>query len=201
MQRRLISAIVKASGACLAIALLCVPVAANAQATQRTDPLQTDVLRDYEILIGAWRPDPAALPDGLRQWRAENNISENWVEFSWGPEQQWMHFGDWQRKDDANRHTGAGLVAYDPAGDRVMFTEHGIRGASVLGTLDRVSPTEIVRDIVVARTDRQWRQIDRWVWNAGDDACFDWSITYINGENRTEQPATRWCRMEEIPAD
>lgn len=201
MRSTVISAILRISCACLALALLCLPIAANAQQTQRTDPLQTDILLGYEVLIGAWRPDPAALPDGLRQWRAENNISENWVEFSWGPEQQWMRFGDWQRKDGVNRHAGAGLVAYDPAGHRVMFTEHSIRGASVIGTLARVSPTEIVRDIVISRTDRSWRQIDRWVWTDGDDRCFNWSISYINGANRTEQPATRWCRMAAMPPD
>lgn len=188
--------------ACLAIALLGVPVAATAQESQaETDPLQTDILRAYEVLIGAWRPDPASLPDGLRQWRAESRISENWVEFSWGADRQWMEFGDWQRKNDANRHAGAGLIAYDPAGHRVMFTEHSIRGASVLGFIERISPTEIIRDIVISRTDRGWRQIDRWVWNQEDDSCFDWSITYISGDRRNEQPATRWCRVAPAPTD
>lgn len=189
-------------GLCLAIALFSAPVAAKAQeADANADPLQTDILQSYEVLIGTWRPDPTSLPDALRRWRTENNISENWVEFSWGADRQWIRFGDWQRKAGADRHAGEGLVAYDPAGHRVMFTEHSIRGAAIVGTLERISPTEIVRDIVISRTDGDWRQIDRWVWIAGDQTCFDWSITYVNRSTRNEQPPTRWCRMTAAPAD
>jgi len=196
MQDAMRSVFSSARSACLAVVLLGTPVAAISQdASAAVDPLQTDILQAYGVLVGAWRPDPASLSDVLRRWRSENNISENWVEFAWGADRQWMLFGDWQRKDGANRHAGAGLVAYDPASHRVMFTEHSIRGASIVGTLERISPTEIVRDIVVSRTDRDWRQIDRWVWKAGNETCFDWFTTYVNGDTRSEQPPSRWCRM------
>jgi hypothetical protein len=174
-------------------------LAGTAQAQQNgeaVDPLQTEELEAYAVLIGRWHPDPDSLSDGVRQWREENGISDNWIEFGWGSERQWMRFGDWQRRNGEDRHAGAGLVAYDPARLTVMFTEHSIRGASVVGTLERVSPTEIVRDIVVTRTDTRWRQIDRWVWTAEEDeACFEWTATYINAQGRNEGPANRWCRM------
>lgn len=162
-----------------------------------SDPLQTDQLEGYAILIGKWHPNPASLSKGFKQWRKDNDISDNWIEFAWGSDHQWMLFGDWQRKAGKDRHTGAGLIAYDPAGLRIAFTEHGIRGAMVSGSLERVSPTEIIRDIVVSRTDRSWRQIDRWVWSSDNKDCFDWMTTFINAEGRNESESNRWCRMPE----
>lgn len=161
------------------------------------EPLQTDNLEEFEILIGKWHPDPTSLSKGFKQWRNDNGITDNWIEFGWGSDHQWMLFGDWQRKADKDRHTGAGLIAYDPAEYRIVFTEHGIRGAMVAGTLERVSPTEIVRDIVVTRTDTSWRQIDRWVWSSNNNDCFDWTTTNINAQGRNAGESNRWCRMPE----
>ncbi|MGB5723058.1 MAG: hypothetical protein WBM39_01480 [Parasphingorhabdus sp.] len=158
------------------------------------DPLQTEILEKYGILAGQWHPDPASLPEAEKKWRTENNVTDNWIEFSWGSDHQWMVFGDWQMKDGETKHSGAGLVAYDPSGHRVLFTEHGIRGASVLGTLSKPSENEIVRDIVVTRTDKSWRQIDRWIWDGKDPQCFIWSATYITGDKHSEGTSKKWCR-------
>lgn len=165
------------------------------QNDDKPDPLQTDKLEEFAILIGKWHPDPNSLSGGFKQWRKDNGITDNWIEFAWGSDHQWMLFGDWQRKANKDRHTGAGLIAYDPAGYRIVFTEHGIRGAMVAGTLERVSPTEIVRDIVVTRTDTSWRQVDRWVWSVDTNDCFDWTTTYINAQGQNTGETNRWCRM------
>src|SRR5690606_38999783 len=145
---------------------------------------------------GKWHPDPTSLSKGLKQWRNDNGIADNWIEFSWGSDRQWMRFGDWQRKAGKDLHTGTGLVAYNPAVHRIVFTDHGIRGAMVAGTLERISPTEIVRDIVVSRTDTSWRQIDRWEWPSDSNDCFDWTTTYINAQDRNVSEPNRWCRMD-----
>ncbi len=178
-------------GAASALAIM--PVSAQAQ-EQEIDPLQTEILDEYQILTGRWYPDPATLPEAERKWRTENNVTDNWIEFSWGSDRQWMVFGDWQIKDGKTRHSGAGLVAYDPSGHRVLFTEHGIRGASVLGTLSKPKENEIVRDIVVTRTDKSWRQIDRWTWDTEDANCFNWSATYITGDEQSVGVPKKWCR-------
>ena len=160
----------------------------------KTDPLQTKILEDYKVLVGTWHPDPSSLSDSAKEWQKKNNIEDNWINFSWGPDHQWMNFGDWQRKSGQDQKSGAGLIAYDPSGHRIMFTEHGIRGASVLGTLSRPSSDVIIRDIVVTRTDRSWRQIDRWVWNTGSPDCFNWSTTYLSSDKRNQGKAKKWCR-------
>ena len=180
----------------VAVLLFGAAVSAQAQQNDARDPLQTDQLEQHAILIGKWHPDPASLSKGFRQWRNDNGIADNWIEFSWGSDRQWILFGDWQRKADKDRHTGAGVIAYDPAGHRIAFTEHGIRGAMVAGTLERVSPTEIVRDIVVSRTDTSWRQIDRWVWSSESNDCFDWTTIHINAQGRNVSEPNRWCRMD-----
>jgi hypothetical protein len=162
-------------------------------AAQDLDPLQTDVLSSFEMLEGEWHMDYSQLPEDARAAQAEQGVSGNHVTFAYGTDRQWMEFGDYQTLNGTVRHTGAGLIAFSPQDQHVTFLEHGARGASVMGTLEMVSESVFERSIVVARTDRSWRQVDRWEFDA-DGACFTWTSRFARNGATSDGEPRRWCR-------
>lgn len=162
-------------------------------AAQDPDPLQTDILSDFEMIEGEWHMDYEQLSEEARAAQTGRGVSGNHITFTYGTDRQWMEFGDFQTLNGSVRHTGSGLIAFSPRDQHVTFLEHGARGASVTGTLKKVSDRVFERSITVARTDRSWRQVDRWEFDS-DGTCFTWTSRFArNGETSDGSPR-RWCR-------
>ena len=162
---------------------------------QDGDPLQTRVLDDYSVLEGKWTLQSKSLTEDVLESRESRGIVESFVTFEPGTDNQWMVFGDYQLRDTGLRHTGAGLIAFNPQTQTVTFLEHGARGASVMGTLDFDGDRTFTRKITVARTDRSWHQTDVWTLDA-DQACLTWTSSYSRNGEISESPSVRYCRTE-----
>ncbi len=167
----------------------------HAQDDTAVDPLQTRTLDAYSALEGNWEMDPTGLSADIQSMREEQGISRNWVSFSFGTDRQWIEFGDWREQKGIFRKTGAGLIAFSPREQQVIFTEHGARGAAVHGTLKKADDGSFVRDISVSRTDTAWRQVDRWVM-ADNGRCFSWTTEFFRNGEGLQDSTSRYCRSE-----
>ncbi len=179
-----------AAATSLALSVMACPISAQDQAPE---PLQTQVLDRFEPLIGEWFFDFDSIPKEAREAQKSGGLELSWLKMGWGTDRQWMSFEDLRQTKGEVRVVGEGLIAFSPMHQKVVFTEHGARGAMVTGTLSARGEGVFVRDITVARADRTWRQVDEWRLSA-DGRCMVWNTVYHRRGEQQAAPPFQYCK-------